>query len=350
MWVLALLCGSAFLNFARAGGACPLPPRVEFATAEPEKRVYEPGEHVIYTCNPGYVLRSGQRKWICPISGVWNSPTMKCKRRLCAYPGPLENGLINHTEFTYQSWIQFSCNEGFILNGSDVSQCTETGQWSNQQPVCERVICPKPAIPEFGKIKFYKPKSHNMSTYQDVVIYECLPKYALFGNEAATCEANGNWSDVPECIDVKCTRPNDIENGFMTFAIERLYDYMETVRYGCDPPYTLDGPRISQCEKTGNWSTTPTCKPACQIPDKKGVVIYSGQKVKLQDMKKHVIRHTDSLTFYCKDEKNNCAYTVTTQCIDGALPLPPCFKESPWHSFFLTYTNPSDMKPCVGEI
>lgn len=345
LWVVGLVLWAASVG---TDAACPHPPKVEFAAAEPEKRVYEPGEQIIYTCQPGYVQRSGQRTMICSISGKWNKPTMKCAARSCPYPGNLENGLINHTSLTYQSWIQFSCNVGYILSGPEASQCMETGGWSDTLPVCDPVICPPPPIPEFGKLEISKSRPKNIYTFQDAVHYECLEKYALFGNDSATCGADGNWSSIPRCLDVKCDRPIDIENGFMTFATEREYDYLETVQYGCNPPYTLDGPRISRCDKNGKWSLTPTCKSACQISPKRGVVLYFGKKVKLQDMKPRMIHHTEHLTFYCKDKKNDCAYTVTTQCIDGVMTVPSCFQERSWYVPIFVYTDPSDMKPCTG--
>ncbi|XP_078510439.1 beta-2-glycoprotein 1 isoform X2 [Lissotriton helveticus] len=266
--------------------ACPHPPKVEFAAAEPEKRVYEPGEQIIYACQPGYVQRSGQRTMICPISGEWNKPTLKCAARSCPYPGNLENGFIEHTSLTYLNWIQFSCNIGYYLNGSEASQCTETGLWSDTLPVCDPVICPPPPIPEFGKLEISNTRPKNIYQFQDAVHYECLEKYALFGNDSATCGADGNWSSIPRCI------------------------------------------------------------AACQISPKRGVVLYFGRKVKLQDMKPRMIRHTEQLTFYCKDKKNDCAYTVTTQCIDGVMTVPSCFHEPSRLNFF--YTHPSDMKPCTG--
>lgn len=59
---------------------------------------------------------------------------------------------------------------------------------------------------------------------------------------------------------VTCPTPTGIENGFIEFAVRRMYHYNESVGFGCQPSYVLHGPKHSRCEKTGNWSTKPTCK------------------------------------------------------------------------------------------
>ncbi|XP_029455194.1 beta-2-glycoprotein 1 [Rhinatrema bivittatum] len=346
MMYFILFWGSSFINCVIATAVCPGPPRVEFASVYPDKRVYEPGEEVNYACQPGYIYNSGLKKAICTISGRWSTITLKCRLRTCTYPGPLHNGIIHHEELTFQSVISFSCNEGYILKGANSSQCNEKAEWNEELPICEPVTCPFPPVPEFGKIVFHLPKTGNVSIFQDVVRYSCLPNYALFGNETVSCLANGNWSDFPECRDIRCPRPTEIENGFMSFSPDRLYHYREVVTYGCKPNYVLDGPRESKCEMTGNWSIKPSCKAPCHINVKRAEVLYNGQRVKLQDFKERLIQHAEIIFFYCKDKKNNCGYPVSTQCLDGVITIPECFHEySSVSAFFVT--EASSMKACI---
>uniref|UniRef100_A0A7M4FNT9 Sushi domain-containing protein n=1 Tax=Crocodylus porosus TaxID=8502 RepID=A0A7M4FNT9_CROPO len=71
---LLLLSGSFLL-------ACPKLPEVPFATIDVDKKEYQPGEEVTYTCRPGYVHHSGMRKYTCNRSGRWFLNTMKCIRK-----------------------------------------------------------------------------------------------------------------------------------------------------------------------------------------------------------------------------------------------------------------------------
>ncbi|XP_030045352.1 beta-2-glycoprotein 1 isoform X1 [Microcaecilia unicolor] len=345
MSYVLLLWGIFFINGVVAKAVCPGPPQVEFASVHPEKRLYEPGEEVSYVCQSGYIYASGTRRAVCTNAGRWTSVTLRCKLRTCVYPGLLHNGEIHHTELTYQSVISFSCNEGYILRGANSSQCNEKAEWTEELPVCESVTCPFPPVPEFARIVFHLPRPGNESIFGDVVRYACLPNYALIEHETVSCLANGNWSHIPECKDIRCPRPTGIENGFVSFNLDRLYHYMEKVSYGCMPNYVLDGPRESRCEKTGNWSIKPSCKAPCSISVKRAEVLYYGQRVKLQGMAERRIQHAEIMAFFCKDEEKKCGYPVPTQCMDGVLRIPECFKEYGRFSALFT-TEASSMKQC----
>lgn len=60
---------------------CPRPPEVPLATTNTNKEAYRPGEDIVYECNPGYVPRSGSRRYTCPLSGVWPTITFRCIRK-----------------------------------------------------------------------------------------------------------------------------------------------------------------------------------------------------------------------------------------------------------------------------
>ncbi|KAM4663143.1 beta-2-glycoprotein 1 [Discoglossus pictus] len=344
LWFNLLLCSLCILHNVTARKGCARPPDILFAAHKPEKVAYEAGDFVVYSCKSGYMRYSGSHQAFCLSAGVWNPATLTCKRRNCVKPSPLENGNIHHTETNSEYWISYSCNEGYMLHGSNKSMCTERGTWSGQPPTCEPITCPPPPTPEFGKVSFYIPREANVSSYLDVVKYECLPHYALFGNETAICGDNGNWSALPECRDVKCNRPTEIANGFMTYSPHRKYDYGEHVTYGCKPTYVLEGPRNSSCGKYGEWTTKPSCKAPCSVTTKKAVVLYNGKKIKVDKIAHQQIQHGDILGYFCKNKQDKCAYTVDTPCHDGNLTIPSCYKEpSSWNPF---YTAASDMQLC----
>ncbi|NWT14300.1 APOH protein, partial [Vireo altiloquus] len=91
---------------------CPRPPEVLFATINVDKKVYEVGEEVEYTCRPGFMPNSGQRKYTCLPSGKWAFNTLLCLPKRCPPPPPLQNGKMDFEEFQYQSTVTFSCDPG----------------------------------------------------------------------------------------------------------------------------------------------------------------------------------------------------------------------------------------------
>uniref|UniRef100_A0A8U7NQU9 Beta-2-glycoprotein 1 n=2 Tax=Corvus moneduloides TaxID=1196302 RepID=A0A8U7NQU9_CORMO len=270
------------------------------------------------------------------------------KAKRCPPPPPLKNGKMDFEEFQYQSTVTFSCDPGYNLVGSRTSQCMADGKWTGTFPQCQPVTCAPPLLPEFGVLSYRRLNPGNVSHFLDTILFECVPPLALIGNETAICMANGTWSSIPVCKVVTCPTPIGIENGFIEFAVRRTYHYNESVSFGCQPGYVMEGSKHSRCENTGNWSTKPACRAPCKIPVKKAVVLYNGEKKRVQNDLKDGILHGETVSFFCKNKEKSCAYTVDVACVDGNFTLPACFKE---RGFFSTLVkkDPSDMKACEDE-
>ncbi|XP_054834688.1 beta-2-glycoprotein 1 isoform X1 [Eublepharis macularius] len=339
LWIVSLT------HTVLAQWVCPSPPEIPLATVDRSKEEYSPGEEITYRCNSGYVPQTGARSYTCPSTGRWPIITLRCTPRKCYYPGPLKNGNIHGVDFSYQNAISFSCEPGYILHGTNTSHCLANGQWSKKLPECRPVMCPSPPISEFGALSYRRLKPGNISFFQDEIKFECLLPLALIGPEKARCLATGIWSKIPECRKVECPYPPEIENGFLNFALRRTYQYKDSVSYGCNPTYVLDGPSESTCEETGNWSLIPTCKAPCKMPVQRATVLYNQQRVKVQDHLKGGIQHAETIWFFCKNKDQHCSYTVPSQCIDGSLTAPACFKERGWLASLIK-TDVADMTPC----
>ncbi|KAG8445946.1 hypothetical protein GDO86_013713, partial [Hymenochirus boettgeri] len=292
---------------------CSKPPQIESAVHKPDKPTYDPGDVAVYSCIPGFTWQSGSHKVVCERTGRWSYTGFHCERRRCVFFDTLENGEIFAKDNRFQSVVYFSCKEG-------------TGTWSDEKPTRQPVTCLPPPVPEFGYLTYYKPKDGNYSWYTDVVKFQCQTKYAMFGNETATCMANGNWSQTPECREIKCNRPTEIENGFMSFALDRKYDYKETVTYGCNPYYVMQGSRTIFCDKTGDWTAKPECKASCKVNVKKAHVLYNGNRVDVNEIPNQLILHGESLTYFCADANGKCAHLADSQCLDGQFVVPSCYK------------------------
>ena len=57
--------------------------------------------------------------------------------------GPLAvplNGSLTGNKTTFPNEVSFSCDEGFILNGSTIRSCQADGAWSGVQTTCQGKI------------------------------------------------------------------------------------------------------------------------------------------------------------------------------------------------------------------
>lgn len=223
------------------------------------------------------------RRFTCPLTGMWPINTLRCAPRVCPFAGILENGIVRYTTFEYPNNISFACNPGFYLNGTSSAKCTEEGKWSPDIPVCARITCPPPPVPKFALLKDYKPSAGNNSLYEDTVVFKCLPHFAMVGNDTAMCAEHGNWTRLPECLEVKCPFPSRPENGYVNYPAKPVLLYKDKATFGCHETYKLDGPEEVECTKTGTWSSLPTCRASCKLPVKKATVLYQGMRVKIQE-------------------------------------------------------------------
>ena len=76
-------------------------------------------------------------------------PVVHVKASLCFFSfiakncGPLAvplNGSLTGNETTFPNEVSFSCDEGFILNGSTIRRCQDDGAWSGVLTTCQGTI------------------------------------------------------------------------------------------------------------------------------------------------------------------------------------------------------------------
>ncbi|XP_012682924.2 beta-2-glycoprotein 1 [Clupea harengus] len=306
---------------------CGRPPLPSGVDGEVLQRVYEPGEDAVLSCAPGYLHAGGSRVIVCSNTGEWSTITFKCAPKSCPPPDDIAHGKAEFPDIVFTSTINYTCDEGYILNGTTTSSCMHDGKWSHPPPVCESVTCGLPPIPNYGQIIFDKTPVGNIVQFGSGGRYECNHQLVMFGDERAYCQANGRWTEPPECRPVVCPAPTEIPNGFITFAVRREHSYMERVKYGCNVNYVMDGLSEVVCEKTGQWSAKPVCRAPCTVNIKRGRIFYKAQKMWIEEFKPNRVLHLEYVAVYCLNKEKECGYPVASQCVDGTLKIPECFKE-----------------------
>ncbi|XP_066295931.1 sushi, von Willebrand factor type A, EGF and pentraxin domain-containing protein 1-like isoform X4 [Branchiostoma lanceolatum] len=93
-----------------------------------------------FTCNQGYTLQgSSVRK--CLQEGKWDGTEAKCLVKKCDPLPMVVNATVSPSTCVsaaqkFDTACQFTCQDGYRMDGTPNRVCLEDGSWSNQQPSC----------------------------------------------------------------------------------------------------------------------------------------------------------------------------------------------------------------------
>ncbi|KAK2815946.1 hypothetical protein Q5P01_026413 [Channa striata] len=328
---------------------CGRPPFTDGFDASHLKRVYEVGEEVTLTCGQGYLPSTATPQRIsCTAAGEWTQSNLACSPRMCPIPRALQPLAMGRTEAPFKSVLNFTCDDGYVLQGANESRCLHNGTWSDPPPLCKAVNCALPKPPIDGRIVHNKPVTGSNTIFGQSWTYECNPPKAP-SYERGSCMADGSATEPPVCREVSCPIPTSIANGIITFAVMRQHGYKETVKYACNEHYVLEGDAETQCQNTGNWSSKPVCRAPCTVGIKRGRIFYNAKKIWIGDLKPNRVLHREVVVFYCLNKAERCGYPVASTCNDGTLPIPECFEEPGKMEYNLRpKTLPSEIEMCAA--
>ncbi|XP_034634672.1 P-selectin-like isoform X3 [Trachemys scripta elegans] len=181
-----------------------------------------------------------------------------------------------HGDFTYNSTCTFSCEMGFVRNGSETLACTALGQWTVRPPLCEAIKCPVLDSPGRGRLNCTH--WHGDFTYNSTCAFSCETGFVRNGSETLECTALGQWTGhPPRCEVMRCPKLRDLEPILMNCSHPlESFSYGSVCRFRCTQGYFLNGTSRVQCQPDGHWSDK---MPACQeeaAPYFKQVLLYMG--------------------------------------------------------------------------
>ncbi|XP_050712143.1 sushi, von Willebrand factor type A, EGF and pentraxin domain-containing protein 1-like isoform X3 [Eriocheir sinensis] len=222
------------------------------------EKIYRVDDEVTWACDEGYEAR-GSTKAACTESGTWSNEPVRCRRVSCSPPSYPDNAIVDVTEFLYGSTANYSCREGYAMEGTGVLRCEADGSWSSEPPTCRPVECGPPSVLPFSITHFVVAEHGVKYGYASTVSYSCVEGYELQGGEYRVCEADGTWhGDSYTCVESLCSEPPPLLNG------EALID--KTVRpqratFSCNHGYSLTGDEMVTCS-LGHWlDYNTTCDP-----------------------------------------------------------------------------------------
>ncbi|KAM4722853.1 P-selectin-like [Rhinophrynus dorsalis] len=222
-----------------------------------------------FTCDNGFVL-NGSESVVCQASGAWSDLTPTCAAVSCQALQSLSYGQVNCShvfgDFQYNSSCSFTCDNGFVLNGSQSVVCQVSGAWSELTPTCAAVSCQALQIPSYGRMNC----SHVFGDFQynSSCSFTCDNGFVLNGSESVVCQASGAWSDLtPTCAAVSCQALQSPSYGRMNCShVFGDFKYNSRCSFTCDSGFVLNGSESVVCQDSGAWlDLTPTCSAvSCQ--------------------------------------------------------------------------------------
>eukprot|EP00062_Callorhinchus_milii_P024036 gi/632983515/ref/XP_007908685.1/ PREDICTED: L-selectin-like isoform X1 [Callorhinchus milii] len=141
-----------------------------------------------FTCDCEHVFSGKNCEHVqsCPAITKPSHGSVKCE------------GLYGEQHF--QSECTFTCDVGFIPNGTTRTRCQDTGDWSSPGTTCRAVPCQALDSPQYGELNcsgLYGDTHYNASCY-----FSCDGGYVLHGDLETVCQDSGNWTSH----DVQCVQ------------------------------------------------------------------------------------------------------------------------------------------------
>lgn len=196
----------------------------------------------------------------CLKGGQWNVRTIpQCSKNYCGPVEPIKNGrVLNATGVLVGDVAQYSCVDGYTITGKKIVKCQENGKWETV-PVCSATGCPSPSNITNGQVNVTNETGTSVGS---IILYTCNAGYQIDGVPISQCQKSGKWStNPPSCKILQCSSfvlEGKIPNSSIQPAGD--VDVMQSKNVTCDNGYTLNGTSKIVCLEDQTFSTLPTCE------------------------------------------------------------------------------------------
>ncbi|XP_026556251.1 complement factor H-related protein 1-like isoform X2 [Pseudonaja textilis] len=206
------------------------------------------------------------KSWLLLVAAVLLWPGSS-SQNACEEPEDIDFGEIVSLEkakYLENDRVQYSCNPGYVLEGSEWIQC-KGQKWTPHPPKClapcsitrQQLATKKLLV--FGSQRKARliQSNHNMQ-------FQCNEGYVLVAPSVRKCF--DGYMDFPLCISggQNCSGPPRIENGDIISLSEKLYRSGSSVEFRCQTYYAMEGQNRSFCDN-GTWTKVPICLDPCVI-------------------------------------------------------------------------------------
>ncbi|XP_078115214.1 P-selectin [Sander vitreus] len=215
------------------------------------------------TCDEGFLL-NGTNGTECTSLGMWSADIPNCLAKRCPTVNSSSHGSLvcsdPNGEFSFGSRCTSTCEEGFLLNGTADTQCTSLGTWSTDIPRCNAKRCPALSTPSNGSLVCSDP--HGEFSFGSQCKSTCEEGFLLNGTADTECTSLGMWSaDIPGCLAKRCSTLSSPSHGSLVCSDPHgKFSFGSRCTSTCGEGFLLNGTADTECTSLGMWSTdTPRC-------------------------------------------------------------------------------------------
>uniref|UniRef100_A0A7E4V9J7 Sushi, von Willebrand factor type A, EGF and pentraxin domain-containing protein 1 n=1 Tax=Panagrellus redivivus TaxID=6233 RepID=A0A7E4V9J7_PANRE len=218
-----------------------------------------------YSCYDGFSFSTGRKteEITCSENGQW-SITPECKTSSCPALIPFTSGerkLLYGDGTGFGTVYSFECDAGYRRKGAATILCQPNGEWSTEQPRCEKLLCANLPEVKHGKLISTIP---NQLAFDDVAQVQCVPGYRTDGVDEVKCLANQTLSTIPKCVDVdECAEQIATCSAKSTKCVNLPGGYFCECKQGFKPQ--------TACQNAGplSWSSVETSSEGPSFPGAK---------------------------------------------------------------------------------
>ncbi|XP_053395138.1 complement receptor type 2-like [Mercenaria mercenaria] len=228
----------------------------------------------------------GQANRTCESDKTWSGIDPYCIVVTCDFPGKFDNGHYvtsdyNTTErntltsyltgkLDFSAEIEAVCEKKFMLKSpNSTRQCTSSGLWDGEKPVCVPIMCKWPLFLEKGYYQASNSPTARGMSYNTTLMAICNETYKLSDNyKDRRCNENAVWDSSPAVCEPMCVLPV-VENGQFINVLSTQFALGTTLRFTCYPGFTTGSTNDTiTCQQNHQWSSKPVCQDSlCIIPN-----------------------------------------------------------------------------------
>ncbi|KAK7111927.1 uncharacterized protein [Littorina saxatilis] len=325
-------------------------------------------------CKPGYTLFTSDgvsgRSILSPEDGMTPGDVYylnhTCVPKTCQSPPDVTNAekLTNRTTHDFEDTVQYRCNFGYSISGTNPLKCNENGQWDDPPPSC--IINKCEPLAATGLVLNIYPNSTTMPN--DTVVLECNSDATdVPYNKTLFCEYDKGTKrfmlqgDKPHCPAVDCGDLTPMGGATFTVTEKGLG---ANFTFACQGGFVLEGTSTMgdkevTCQKNGRWGLgNLTCNgERCMDPGTPGGMAQVSANFEVRG----VVVYNCSRDGFMPDPMNRtCEYNTTSSSVywDSSEPVckdmaDPSFTHCPTETIFVKpYQNASSemtMEPSAQD-